>query len=320
MKKSFRLLAVLMLAATLLCGCAEEATYAIMVGDQEVSKGDYERNVELYLDDSAKEDPEAFREKINALLINQKLYALQYDELGLILTKEEEEAIQTTLSEMVSSYGGMSQFNLALESANYTYDEYLRELYDQAKKTKVLDYYFGEEGQTPVKDQELMDYYRSHHALIRYAAVSTLDGQTHQKLDEDGLKEAKATAQRIFDEATEPSATDRFPEIISVYSEDDSTQYEGKLLSDEEPSEVTARVMKMKVGEVVMLETDEGYMIIKRYDALGEEPFTDELRQSVLEKVRKEEIKALLAKWQEEAEIEINETMIEQYPKEEKGM
>lgn len=321
MKRSIRLIALILVGLIFLCSCKKKEAYAIKVGDQIVGEGTYARQAKTVseyiaeMDQGDLEDPEKFEEYVCNYLIDLKLFAQKFDDLGLSFTAEEEEEIDDYLSEVIASWGSITEFQQALAEAGYTYEEYLEELYDFKKKSKVINYYFGVDGQDPVEVQDLKDYYAHHHALIKYVAVSTVDEETNEPLKGKQLEEAKKTAEAAYAEATRESDTDHFSEVIEIYSEDTSTRDTPRVISDDEAGAETlsSKVMEMEVGQVIMVEVEGGYMVIKRYDATTAEHFTAEVQESVLEEYRAEEIEALLEEWRAEYPAKINRKITKKY-------
>ena len=67
--------------------------------------------------------------------------------------------------------------------------------YDAAKKSKVLSYYYGSDGKTPVKLQDIKDYYNVHNALIKTATILKVDSKTNETLSKEDLEKAKQKAE-----------------------------------------------------------------------------------------------------------------------------
>lgn len=339
MKKYTRPIAailVMLLSLSLLAACKKEkADYAIKVGDHTVSENDYYRNSLLlrsnYLaaDEDAEDTEEywtepmeddatvsqVFVDYINEYLITAKLYAQQFDNLGLSFSEKEESTIQNALSDTIESIGGMSEFNSYLSKLHYTYEEYLEEVYDSTKKSKVLSYYFGEDGEDPVSLQDIKDYYNVHNALIKVVYVLKVDSDTGEALSDTDLAAAKQKAQDALTAATTASDTDTFGDVIEVYSEANISQDDGLVISDDGTytDEITDAVLELEVGEVTLLDLDTAYMIIKRYDGTADDVFTATQQQATLEAIRADEIEEMLAQWKEATDIKINTKITKKY-------
>lgn len=333
MKKTIRLILLCLAIMLVLTSCSGKASYAIKVGDRTVTENDYYRTIKLlrsnYLSsDSEAEDTkeywtsetdtgstlsETVTEVVNDHLIETKLYAVQFDKLGLSFTESEEDTIQTALSETIESMGGMSAFNTQLASSDYTYEEYLEEIYDSAKKSKVLSYYYGADGEHPVALQDIKDYYNVHHALVKIVYIPKVDSQTGEVLGEEKLKEAKQKAEDAYAAALRASNSDNFSDVIALFSSypDDT---ESVVINEKNTEEkMLKQILALEVGEVTKVDTEDCYFIIKRYDGTADDVFTATMQQSTLEEIRADEIDALLKEWRAETEIKVNKKVTKKY-------
>ncbi len=337
MKKS--IISILLCLMLLLTGCSSKADYAIKVGDRTVTENDYYRTMTLLRTNYLSSDSEASDTKeywnstvdtgetlsdamvevVQEHLIENKLYAVQFDNLGLTFTESEESTIQSAISETVNSFGSMSKFNEYLQSTNYTYDEFLEEQYDLTKKSKVLSYYYGADGKDPVKLQDIKDYYNVHNALIKMATVLKVDDETGEELSDSELKEATQKAEDAYSAAVTPADTDTFEDVIAVYSyySGDTESFVVNETNTEET--VLAQILELKVGEVLKLETDDCYYIIKRYDGTAEDVFTATMQLETLETIRADEIEAMLEEWEENTTVKINKKVVKKYRPEKMG-
>lgn len=330
MKKN--IVSILLCLILLLSGCSK-ADYAIMVGNHTVTENDYSRTMSSlrsnYLSaeseatdtkefwtsatDNGKTLSEATVEVVQEHLIESKLYALQFDKLELAFTEEEENSIQSALSQTVESFGGMSKFNTYLQQTNYTYDEFLEEQFDTAKKSKVLSYYYGADGKTPVKLQDIKDYYNVHNALVKAVTILKVDKETGETLSADELKAVAQKATDAYNAAITPADTDTFEDVIAVYGSY-SGDTDSFIVNDSEgETELVKQVLEMKVGEVLKLENDDAYYIFKRYDGTADDVFTATLQLTTLETIRADEIEAMLEEWREAADIKINKKIVKKY-------
>ncbi len=332
--KKFRFILAGVLCLTLcLTGCKKE-TYAIKVDGQVVTENDYARQARqlksAYLSNTGEEDTKefwtekmedgstmsgVFTDSVNEQLINAKLYAREFDRLGLSFSPEEESNMTRALSEITAEAGGMSVFSAQLEQDGYTYEEYLTEIYDASKKTKVLNHYFGEGGEFETSDQDIKDYYNVHNALVRAIILMKYDPTYGTELKGAELEALKQKAEEAYASATRESSTDLFPDLISMYSQDTSTLEKGMVISDngEFTQELTDTALNLEVGGVAKLEIDTGYIIIKRYDGTADEVFDSVTRQTTLETLRKDKIDTLISQWKSEAEIKINTRVTKRY-------
>lgn len=323
-------LAVLMITTLSACGGAE---YAIKVGDSVVSENDYKRGVatlrQNYLSESGEEDTkelwatkddqgstlsQILTDALQKELIQKKLYAEQFEALSLSFSKEEQDAITESVAQIAESYGSMTEFNNALADGYYTYDEFLTEYYDTAKKTKVLSHYFGEKGEKPISLQDLKNYYALNHIYVKFIYIT--------KQDEDGnffvgkeLQDARDRAQAALEAAQREGEKDFFPDLIETHSDMKADEADGMTITNDGTfnKKVEEAAFKLELGEVTMVETESALMILKRYDGTTDELFTATLRQQTLEEIRAEEIAAMLSEWEQSFAVKINKGLVKKY-------
>lgn len=328
---AFLCVVVLLLGLT---ACGEKDDYAIKIGEKIVSENDYYRYIMLLRDNylaagNNAEDSVSFwrsaSEKGNThaeflvetardQLVNTKLYSIQFDRLELSFTEEEQARIDATLSEMVEARGGMSAFIEYLKGYNYTYEEYMEEYLDIIKKSKVLNYYYGTDGENPLSEKDIKDYYNVHNALVKIVYVLKVDSSTGEALTTEELAAAKERANEAYEAATRPSETDLFEDVISIFSDaKDST--DAVVISDNGTYEQTIYkpILALDVGEVTMLDLDSAYMIVKRYDGTAEDVFTATIRQAMVEEIRADDIAAKLDAWRKDVKVKLNKKIIKKY-------
>lgn len=322
--------AVLLIGALASCSGAD---YAIKVGNSIISENDYKRSVatlrQNYLQESGEEDTkelwttedeqgstlsEMLTDALQQDLIEKKLYAEQFEKLGLSFSAEEEQALTESVAQIAESYGSMTAFNNALADGYYTYDEFMTEYYDAAKKTKVLSHYFGEKGEKPVSLQDLKNYYALNHIYVKFIYIT--------KQDEDGnffvgkeLQAARDRAQETLEAARRESEKDYFPDLIETHSDMKADEADGMVITNDGTfnEKVEKAAFGLELGEVTLVETESALMILKRYDGTTDELFTATLRQQTLEEIRAEEIEVKLTEWEQEFKVKINQKMLKKY-------
>lgn len=342
MKKAMRLIALLgalILILSLSAGCAEkEEPYAIKVGDVLITEAQYARTIQIlrsqYLANLGQDESTALWEtEINDKgmtlsegvvqaarnqLVWIELYKKEFDRLGLTLSDEEVKAINSQLEATVNDAGGLTEFYKLLEQQGYTYDEYKEELFSYEKKTKVLGYYFGPQGkQKPTTDQDIKDWYNVNNARIKVLCFLTQDPSTGMDKGSSQIQKAKQQAQEALESATRPSQNDLFDEVVSIYYDDQGydTQASEFVVNENngyDPT-LTQAALEMKVGEVRLVEIETGYTLVKRYDGTADQYFTDQLRQETLETIRAQAIEDLMAAWEQDHTVTVNEAVTKNY-------
>ncbi len=327
---AFFAVAVLLIGALASCSSAD---YAIKVGNSVISENDYKRGIaalrQNYLQESGEEDKkelwtakddqgstlsEVLTETLQQELIQKKLYAEQFEALGLSFTAEEEQALTESVAQIAETYGSMTEFNNALADGYYTYDEFMTEYYDAAKKTKVLSHYFGEKGEKPVSLQDLKNYYALNHAYVKFIYITKQDEEGNFFVGKD-LQDARDRAQAALDAAQRESEKDYFPDLIETHSDMRADEADGTVITKDGAfnKKVEEAAFKLELGEVTLVEIESALMILKRYDATTDELFTATLRQQTLEEIRAEEIEAKLAEWEQNFKVKTNQKMLKKY-------
>lgn len=336
MKRFLRGIAILAMAALMMGALAScsGADYAIKVGESIVSENDYKRNAatlrQNYLANTGDEDTkelwtaksedgstlsDVFTEALQTQLVETKLYVEQFDALGLSLSAEDEQTIQEAVAQVVEAYGTMTEFNEALSKGYYTYDEFVAEYYDSAKKSKVLKHYFGEEGENPVSLKDIKAYYNVNNAYIKFIYITKTDPETEEYLTGDALKDARDRANAALEAAQRKSEKDLFPDLIEIHSDADLSAANGMVVNNSGAynEKISEPAMALEMGEVALVETEEALMVIKRYDGTTDDVFTPAMQQQTLEEIRADEIAELLAQWKQDFKIKINQSMVKKY-------
>jgi predicted nucleic acid-binding Zn-ribbon protein len=298
--------------------------YALEVGAQKISKNDFARKIlelrSLYAedltseteafwqtkDDSGKTLSDSFMNRAMTELVEDALFAEQFAALGLELTEAQVNDIGDTMQSYEAMYGSRAALTEALAEEYYTYDEFRAAKEFVYKKQAVLDHLFPDFNETDAKT-----YYAQKNAVIRTIYISKLDVD-EALLEGAELEEAKERAETALAEAQKPSDTDRFEELVQFHSDAESS-FNAVVITkggqyDEQLQEA---VFKMEIGEVIMQEREDGFWIIKRYEATSEDLFGAEQYYAVLQEMKAKEIQSHLQKWGKEAKIYCNPSLME---------
>lgn len=328
-------IAMILAAALLVCslsGCGGEQTppaedpketIAMEIGAQTVSENEYYRYMysERYDQMGIEEDTAEFwaGEKEKGLTYSDaaveavqkdwiitKLYAEQFDQLGLTFTPEETEKFNAALEQDITAAGGMGNFREQLIAGHYTYEEYQTALYDLEKKDKVLTHYFGEGGAYAPDEQALAAFYNENYARIKMILVSKVDSYYNELLPEDELAEAKEKAEDAYAAAKMSTDPKRFNELISLYSADASTRGDGAVIAKNAEDEIAKLAFQLEIGEVMLHENESGYYVIQRFDGTDPDVYTEEVKLELIEQYCADKIAALLKEWQEATKVVIH--------------
>lgn len=173
----------------------------------------YRTDSEAKLLDITIEDQPA-RDWINAKVEEdmRKFAAVEdkFDELGIVFQNNEEE--KTTLianqwwDEYLSGY---------YESLGVGKQSYLDAAMNSAKRSAIFDYYYGENGEKAVSEDEIKNYLKDNYVRIKYIRMELKDGEGNI-LKSDGKAEIKAMAEGYIERA---KAGESFEAISDEYDE-----------------------------------------------------------------------------------------------------
>lgn len=326
MKKLLAAVLVPVLVLGALAGCSSASVFeeeedtsidcAIQVGSQAITEAEYrdaminykklmlEEGVQdtvAYWEAASDEVPGISRsdfllEQVSEQLILEKLYVQQFDELELSFSEKEQATFDAAQAEL---------------------EDDVLVLVNLAKKSKVLNYYFGENGTVrPLDTQDIKDYYNVHHLCIKRILIDKVDAEG-KPYSEEKLKELAARAEEAYQKATAVSKTDLFDSLIAEYSDDAKEgETENRMVyTAEEVSgiEMFDEAFRLEFGEVMQYELDEAYLILKRYDATADGVFAATDLVATMEEIRADELKELSDVWREEIEVKVNTEIVEKY-------
>jgi len=326
MKKLIAAVLALALGLGALAGCSssvfeeEEDTSidcAIQVGNQKITEEEFKQamisykaimleqsgslDTTIYWDAASEEVPGISRsdfllEQVSEQLIQEKLYLEQFDELGLSFTEEEQATFDAAQAEL---------------------EDDVLVLVDLAKKSKVLNYYFGEDGTVrPLQEQDIKDYYNVHNLCLKRIIINKVD-EDGKAYPEETLKKLGERAQAAYEKATAESDTDNFDALIAEYSDDAKEGAEDNHIVYPDDTikgvKMFEEAFDLEYGEVMQYELEEAYLILKRYDATAPEVFSATDLVETMEVIRADELKELAEVWRKEIEVKVNTEIVEKY-------
>ncbi len=324
-------IAVVMLLTAVGCSGGK---YAIKIGEETVSSGVYAYNMALqksnYLSATGQSDSVSLwneadedgatlgaqlQDSVIGTLVNTMLWRQQFKKLGLSFTDAEQKEIEDNIAAAVKAYGSREEFDKTLDSYGLTYDEYVQMVYYDAQMIlSTVEYYFGEEGQTPTSDSEIKEYFLDEYVRVKHILISTLDSSGNE-LSGNDMKEVQATANKVLSLA-KAQKTDDFDALIKEYNEDEGVANypDGYVFTQGEMvEEFEHAAYDMDVGEIRMVKSQYGYHIMKKYSLDDEEFFTDDMKTSMLVKMYNSELEKMLQEWKEDANISYNYGVINKY-------
>lgn len=306
-KSAAALLSLLLLLTCCLQGCGKDSSPPVLtLGNVSISENVYHYWASTYKGDFLYryEDVENTEDFWNGELIDGMSAAEYFDEIilenvqytlvcmqlfeeyGLMISASEKENIQERVSDYLKEYaqGNRNLLNQALGEYGVNM-ELLEKIYiDDAKATKVYEYLYGENGQTPIDDAQMEGYYQEnfvHLQMIfinnkyRYQTDSNGKYITDEKgqavteeLDAD-TKAQKDEAIRKVQEGIENGVS--FGELYETYSE--LKAYEngyyfskGTTYNDQIYYDIIQKAMDMELQETALVEGEYGTCIIQKLE------------------------------------------------------
>lgn len=286
-------------------------TVVAKVGDYKITKGEVDELVEPYLaqygdyenDESLSEQVQNLRVQGLNLLVEDKMLELKAEEMNVMPTQEEiDEQVQSTLDQMIETYGGEDEFNTALENANLTLDEYKENITKNIKSNlianKVSEELFKD---VSITDEDIKAYYEEHKDSFGEANAEhiLLSDETKAKEVRERLMNGEDFATVAKEVSEEPAAKESGGNLGVIKY--DSTTYDADFL---------AGLKTLKEGEISEpVKSQFGYHII-RATKVKQETF-DEAKDDIkttLENEKKNEIyEATIEQWKEEYKVKTYE-------------
>ena len=129
----------------------------------------------------------------------------RFDELGGELDPAYTAQADSYTDQLMENYGSLYAANGIGEDTIRNYE------YNLAKQTALIDLIYGQEGETPLTDEELTDHLQNEMLYLRYATVPLYNTSTFAFADEDQTAEMRRLAQ----EAAAASTPDTFDQVVA---------------------------------------------------------------------------------------------------------
>ncbi len=212
-----------------------------------------------------------------------------FNELGLKLDKSAISEVDDRMNELTKGYANTSigSLNKALEEYGINRSELRTILLRDKRMLAVYDYYYGEEGVTPVTEDQMTDYLERNYVRIAHIYVND---QYVYELDANGevaynlsgypktialTEEEKAAKRAVADEIeTRLEAGEEFDTVYEDLSEE-KLYKNGYYISEKTfDSEIVQASREVGMGEWIRYENDTGIHFIKRLP-MSEKPWEE---------------------------------------------
>lgn len=228
-------------------------------------------------------------QNIKFILIGMQLFR----DYGLKISAETSASVNEDINEKIDFYGSRANLNTALSAFGINAD-ILKDIYIAEEKLyAVYDYLYGENGIDKVTGEMIDNYYAGNYSRIKYIIIynkekNVTDENGNVQYDSDGLimteplseEELNAKNEKIEEAMICVNAGDEFESIMEDYNEADMSEYKnGFYVSANELNiygfAMVNAVKNMKEGEVRLIEDDYAVYIIKKYDLIDRDDFTE---------------------------------------------
>lgn len=215
-------------------------------------------------EDAFEQNPEmedALKEQVVLQLTQGEAFYQLADQLGLSLTKEDQEAIDAQIQEEIDAYNSEEDFLAYLVESNSDTEVYRYAVTTNYLAQKIFDSLYGEDSDGYLDDEELSDYIRENYVRVYHVLLSKTDdeGSDNRQAAEELLAEIKSSEIDDFIGYAFDSDLNADPGMIG--SPEGYCFTRGEMLQEFEDA-----AYALEEGEVSdVVETSAGYHIIKRY-------------------------------------------------------
>lgn len=238
----------------------------------------------------------------------------KYDELGLSLSDEDQEAAQSSVSTMWSYYkSAFESMGIAQSSFEKAYALYNRKL------SQLLPAMYGKGGELEIPEADLKDYYVNGYTYYQYFSVPL------SKTDEEGAsvdltEDEKATEKQMLEDWVELFNQGRltYEQMVSNYANShDGTepeQNEPVAVANDNMSELFSNALNpLENGQAVVIDATSRYYVVVKLDV--EEDYAalaaDETRtEDLLRTMRSKEFMEYTMEQGKSLGVELNEKAI----------
>lgn len=161
----------------------------------------------------------------------------KFKELGITFENNEEKTVQNIVEQW------WPYIQKDFENLGISKQSYLDVILNQEKRSAVFDYYYGENGELAVSDDEIKNYITDNYARIKYIEMSLKDGEGNL-LKSEGKEELKKMAEEYIERMKNGESFDVISEQYTAYynaliAEAEAEEENEVSESDETPAETS---------------------------------------------------------------------------------
>ena len=337
MKKTLILIAVLVLAVSMLASCAVQNTNPpLSVGGTEMTKDEFGYYVYVMKSQKLQEagidvtDANATEDFLKDKTDGKKNIDIVIDgavdeaakmlvlynkatEDGITLTEEELSQLTTEIASMKEQVGGEQGYVAQLSQLGTT-PEAFEELY--RKNTLVSKYAkkLSEDGTVSATDEQIKDYIVNNYVKAQHILFLTQDATTGAKFDENTIAEKKAKAEetlkKVKDGADFKATMNELSEDTGLQSYPDGYEFtKGEMVPQFE--EAAFALEENQISDIV--ESPYGFHIIKRIPLEFTDEKIAELSPNAKIACENQKLEDLVKQWTDETEVKTYKSVLKSY-------
>ncbi|MBO5213543.1 MAG: hypothetical protein J6B86_02075 [Clostridia bacterium] len=266
----------------------------------------------------------------------------KFEELGLSLTEQQQADIEKQYAEEWVETYGESGMKKILKTLGLKQEEFLNLLSVEYKSDAILEYYYGENGVTPITEQDKKDYYNENYYRFKYILFTTVD-ENDKALPADEIANKRNLAETICNDAKNGAS---FEDLVAKHSEDyvkitDDMSAEDKASAEESNEDsvtvglicdndgifnqtlytyydicVNQSIIKqldsMSIGDVSVVEIDNSIWVVKKYDVNEDASYFEDRKDSIYQKMYGDDFNNKYTLWLAELDYTFNKEVIEE--------
>lgn len=264
------------------------------------------------------------------------MYTQLFDEYGLTVSAEETASIEEQINKLAATAGSEAQLEKELSKYGSDIATVRSVLTDSVKVSKLQNYLFGENGTTPVTDEDIEEYYKENYQRCKFIFIHktqdyVYDANSEPVFDEDTQKfvtrdmteEQCAEKKELFEDVKDRiiNGDEDFEALLDEYTMESGMRKftDGYYITSTTtfvPTEVRVLLSTLDVDQIKSVETDNGWYLVKRYELIDgawkDEAYAAAMFDSLKTTVVNLAMSELITPFADE--VVVNTEAVEQYP------
>lgn len=303
---------------------------------------DINNNIDSYFSEtSTRTIREEILESARSDYLNFAVVTDRFDRLGLELTEEEIKSIEKTYKEdWIGTYGedGMKDI---LKELKLSEEEFFNLISLEQKSNRIIEYYYGENGKTPITEEDCKKHYEENYLRFKYVLISTVD-DAEKPLPEAEIAAKRTLANDLLAQLNAKSST--IEEMIKLHSEDyvkitddmstadrqsaeesNKTALNKGIISDLDGvfnkylytgygicvhAKIIDKLQELEVGESAVVEIDNSIWVIQKFDLYEDPAYYDNLADSIFQALYSPSFSNMYTQWLADLNLQFNEKVL----------